>query len=202
MVKKKKRANKNKDFFADQYSRSWDYLKLSKNYIYAIFIIFLIFLLIGLFVPAPEAISEQILTYIQEIIKNSENLSFFGLMQFIFWNNLKVSFYGMLFGIVFGILPVVTSISNGYLLGFVSMFKIQSDGVLSLWRLFPHGIFELPAIFISLGLGLKLGAYLFRRGKKSFKEDLVESLRVFIFIVVPLLLVASIIEGLLIFFFI
>ena len=69
-----------------------------------------------------------------------------------------------------------------------------------LWRIFPHGIFELPAVFISLGLGLKLGTFIFQRNKlKAFAEFFWNSLRVFLFIVLPLLIIAAIIEGSLIF---
>ena len=64
------------------------------------------------------------------------------------------------------------------------------------------GDFELPALFISIGLGLKLGLFLFiRQPKERFFNYLINSLRVFIFIILPLLLLAAIIEGLLIAFF-
>ena len=35
-----------------------------------------------------------------------------------------------------------------------------------LFRLLPHGIFELPAIFISLGLGLRFGMFIFQKEKE------------------------------------
>ena len=89
---------------------------------------------------------------------------------------------------------------NGYVLGFVAYLVVNSDGILVLWRLFPHGIFELPAIFISLGLGLKVGTFIFQKKKfESLKKYSLNSLRVFLFIVLPLLIIASIIEGSLIY---
>jgi len=87
---------------------------------------------------------------------------------------------------------------NGYLLGFVAMLSAKSQGIFILWRILPHGIFELPAIFISLGIGLRLGTYAFQKKKVSFKNWIFSSLRVFILIVLPLLIVAAIIEGALI----
>jgi len=40
--------------------------------------------------------------------------------------------------------------------------SVGIEGYGILWRLVPHGIFELPAVFISLGLGIKLGTFIFR----------------------------------------
>jgi len=47
---------------------------------------------------------------------------------------------------------------------------VQTDGFLSLWRLLPHGIFELPAVFISLGMGLKIGMFIFQKKKLELVE--------------------------------
>jgi len=105
----------------------------------------------------------------------------------------------MFLGMFLGIAPVLFSLFNGYLLGFVALMAVNEQGFLSLWRIFPHGIFELPAVFISLGLGMKLGSFIFQRNKaESFKDFLWNSLRVFLLIVLPLLIIAAIIEGTLI----
>ena len=106
----------------------------------------------------------------------------------------------MIFGFLLGIFPVIAAIANGYLLGFVALISVNNGGWFILFKLLPHGIFELPAIFISLGLGLKLGTCIFRKEiLKNFNEYFINSLRVFLFIVIPLLLIAGIIEGSLIF---
>jgi stage II sporulation protein M len=105
----------------------------------------------------------------------------------------------LIFGIVFGLFPLGTAIVNGYVAGFVANMSVAKKGIFVLWRLFPHGIFELPAVLISIGLGMRLGTILFR--KASFKEEIIESARFFILIIVPLLIVAAVIEGILIFLF-
>ncbi len=184
----------------NNYLDSWNYLKESKKFIFLIFLIFLLFILIGLFIPAPESISQEIFKYIQELIEKTEGMGFFELFWFIFFNNLEVSFIGMLSGVIFGILPLLIGISNGYLLGFVSYLVVKEQSFFSLWRIFPHGIFELPAIFISLGLGLKLGMFIFQKKKvKYLKQNLSKSLQTFFLIVVPLLILAAIIESIFIF---
>ncbi len=195
----KSKKNK-KAFFGESYSKSWKFLKDSRNFIYAVAGVFFVFALLGFFVPTPDPIAREILKIIEEIVKKTEGMSGFELIRFIFFNNLQSSFMGIAFGIAFGIFPVLFAIFNGYLLGFVASMAVEAEGGGVLWRIFPHGIFELPAVFISLGMGLRIGIEVLQHNKfKSFKNYLYEFARVFILIVVPLLIIAAIIEGSLIF---
>jgi|TARA_B100000315_G_scaffold258459_1_gene310661 stage II sporulation protein M len=180
-----------KNFFS-----SLKFIKECKNFIYISFSLFFLFSLIGFFIPIPEEISSQLLELIKELLKQTEDLSSLGLTQFIFLNNLQGSFFGMIFGAFFGIFPILALVFNGYLLGFVASISVREEGILILWRLLPHGIFELPAIFISLGLGLKISTFVLEKNKlKSFKDYLKKSIMVFLFVVIPLLIIAAIIEG-------
>ena len=228
---------KNK-FFKKNYGKSWKYLKESKNFIYASLIIFFLFVFIGAFFPVPEIFRERILEYIQRLLEMTEGMSRGELISFIFLNNLQSSFFAMIFGIGLGIFSATTSILNGYVLGFVSSEAVYGGGILVLWRLLPHGIFELPALFISTGLGLKLGLpFVYRYFKyywkkrnnlalltgvlflpfaiiltlifeknlrkyqlKDFLFKINNSLRIFISVIFPFLLIAAIIEGILISF--
>ncbi len=195
MVKKKEKPFSLKK----QYRKSWDYIKESKNFIYIIVGFFLIFALIGFFVPAPEALSEQIMKLIQQLLEQTKGMSNGELIKFIFFNNLKSSFFGFLFGLVLGIFPVIGAITNGYLLGFVATMATQTESIWVLARILPHGIFELPAVFISFGLGLRFGMFIFKKNKiKTLKETFWNSLRVFLLVVLPLLIIAAIIEATLI----
>lgn len=202
MKKKKTSKNRKRNFLIDKYIRSWDYLKSSRKFIFAIIGIFFLLFLIGFFISPSESVIQKILEFIQNLLEETEGMSFLELFWFIFFNNLKVSFFGMAGGIFLGIFPVIESIINGYLLGFVAKETVLVDGFLSLWRIFPHGVFELPAVFISLGLGLKLGLVVFKRkGERNLKKVILNSLIVFAFVVIPLLFLAAIIEsGLIVFF--
>ncbi len=189
------------EFFEENYSKSWNYLKDSKKYLNAVLILFFSFSLIGFLVPLPEELSLQILEYLRELIEKTSGFGFFEMFSFIFLNNSLVGFFAIVFGVVFGIFPVLSTISNGFILGFVSNLSVGAGGFVSLWRLLPHGIFELPAIFISFGLGIKLGSFVFYENSiERFKEFFWESMRVFVFIILPLLFFAGIIESLLIVF--
>ena len=187
----------------EEYKESWSYIIESKKFIYFIVSLFFIFTLIGFFIPAPESVSEQIFKFIKELLEKTEGMSQGELVMFIFFNNLQSSFFGMIFGILLGIFPFFAAVANGYLLGFVASITVENGGFITLWRVLPHGIFELPAIFISLGLGLKMGLIIFQKGSflhkfESLRRYFWNSLKVFLFIVLPLLITAAIIEGTLI----
>ena len=179
-----------------EYKKSWKYLIESKDFIYLIIGLFFVFAIVGFFVPFPESIIEKISELIKELLEKTEGMNQIELINYIFLNNLKASFFGMIFGILLGIYPILVAVVNGALVGFVASIVVAEEGIFSLWRLLPHGIFELPAIFISLGLGLKFGTFIFQKNiSKSFKKYFWNSLRVFLFIVLPLLVLAAIIEG-------
>jgi stage II sporulation protein M len=193
-IKKGKRFNLRKE-----YENCWRYVKESKSFIYYIIGIFLLFALAGFFIQVPEDIYNKIMLYIKELLKQTEGLSAFGIIKFITFNNIRSTLFAIILGIFLGIYPLVSALVNGYLLGFVSSMSVSWEGIFSLWKILPHGIFELPAVFISLGLGLKLGMFIFQKEKlKSFKNYFINSLKVFLLVVVPLLIVAGIIEGVLI----
>ena len=87
--------------------------------------------------------------------------------MFIFLNNIQSAFLGFILGIIFGIIPLTILIVNGYILGFVMNKSVAVEGILIIWRLVPHGIFEIPAILISTSLGIKLGTDL-----RNFKKNI------------------------------
>ena len=182
-----------------EYKKSFKYLRESKKFIYSIVGIFFLFALIGFLFPVPDILYNEILKFIEEILEKTKNLSTSELILFIILNNAKSSFLGVFFGFIYGLFPLIITLVNGYILGVVSQMSVGQGGFVVLWQLLPHGIFELPAIFISLGLGLKFGTFIFQKDKsKSFKNYLINSLKVFFLIVLPLLIVAGIIEGILI----
>jgi len=199
LVKMKTKKNKRIEKY---YGEVFDFIKESRNYIYFSVLIFLIFSFIGFFFPVPDSLSGVIMNFIEELLLKTQDMSHGGLIWFILLNNIQSSFFGMIYGILFGIFPIMASLVNGYLLGFVASEAVQSNGISVLWRLFPHGVLELPALFISLGLGIKLGSFVFGKNKlKTLKIYFIKSIKTFLLVVVPLLILAAIIEGSLIFLF-
>lgn len=189
----KKRVKRKENILIRELRESWSYIKESKNYIWAVAAVFIISTFVGFIYP--EFYAENILNFLRELIGRTQGMDVPQLTAYIFWNNLQASFFGILLGAILGIFPVLAAIANGYVLGFVSNMSVAAVGYASLWRLFPHGIFEIPAVIISFGLGIKLGFFfLAKRKGEEFVKRLVGSLRVFFIIVIPLLVIAALIE--------
>jgi stage II sporulation protein M len=179
-----------------KFRESWNYLKENRSYVYAVILLFAAGIVIG------AAFSDKF-TFIDDFLKGiaekTAGMSTPRLILFIFQNNLQSAFAGLFFGIVLGIFSIFDCILNGVVLGYVMKRVWMNSGFWDFWRILPHGIFELPAIFISLALGLKLGMFIFAKAKiKELKKRLLNSAIIFVVIVIPLLVAAAIIEGLLI----
>jgi stage II sporulation protein M len=188
---------KKKFSLIEEYKKSWKYIVESKKFIFFIIGLFFVFAVVGFLFPVPSGIQEWIVDLVNQLKEQTKDLSQSRLIWFILSNNTFGSFLGILFGFIYGIFPLISAVMNGYILGWV---LVNYGGISSIWKILPHGIFELPAIFISLGLGLKFGTFMFQKNKaKSFKNYLINSLRVFLLVIIPLLIIAGIIEGSLIF---
>ena len=181
-----KRKEKNKSFLKKQYSLSWEYVKECRNYIYFILGFLAFSALLGAFYQPPELV-ELIKKFLQDLISQTDGLNWWQMIIFILNNNLQTGFFAMILGIFFSVFPVMTAFSNGYVLGFVAEKAIAVEGIVTLWRLAPHGIFEFPALILSLALGTKLGMFLTSAKEKS-KGILafVISLAVFLFLGISL----------------
>ena len=166
-MKRKKRGNNfwKENLVYDGFKYSLKYTRDSKNYIF--FGLFLFLISISLGYAFPKLFEEQLIQMIKELLQQTIGLDAFGMIKFIVFNNVKSSFFGLFFGLLFGILPMVMIVVNGFLLGFVATRAVSSDGILVLWKLFPHGIFEIPAVIISVGIGLRLGLFLFSIKNKT-----------------------------------
>ncbi|MBU3923573.1 MAG: stage II sporulation protein M [Nanoarchaeota archaeon] len=199
---------KRENFFVGQYKKCWEFFKECRWYMVFVVGVFALLFLIGFLFPF--FFRAEIFAFIEEMIKMLEGKGMWEIVWMIFSNNMKASFMAIVFGIGFGVVPLVTTVVNGYLLGFVAREVAMEEGISVLWQLFPHGIFELPAVIFSIGIGMRVGVSVFRcfgvsggKRKKLGSAKGVgyvfrEGLRFFVFVVFPLLLVAGIIEGVLI----
>jgi stage II sporulation protein M len=118
----------------------------------------------------------------------------------IFLNNTIKALLVIVGGLALGIFPVIFLLANGAALGFVLAASMHSRGVLNaLLAIVPHGIFELPAIILATSMGLLLGRSaikkLFRSGETSIGREFALALKFFARIVVPLLVIAALVEA-------
>ena len=146
----------------------------------------------------PET-AEQLQELLKQFAKMFQGMSRLRLAAAIFLNNSVKTLLVILLGPLLGLTPVVFLIVNGAILGAVIPVAVESKGLWSaLMTIIPHGIFELPAIFIGTSIGIRLGVHPFRRlaGKtdSTFLAELAHGLRLFVSVILPLLLLAAAIE--------
>ena len=119
--------------------------------------------------------------------------------SYIMTNNMSVSFVTFAGGITAGLLTLFQLFFNGMLMGVIGVACGMNQMSLQLWSFVaPHGVLELPAIFIAGGAGLRLAQALLFPGTLSRRESLAvggnEAVRLLVGII-PMLIVAGTIEG-------
>jgi len=192
-------------FFVSNYKKCWDFLNESRWFFVFAFGLFVLTFLIGF--AYPVFFRAEIFEMLRDLILRFEGKGVVEMIGLIFLNNLWASFMAMVAGVLLGVFPLFTCIVNGYLLGFVAREAVLMDGIFVMWKILPHGIFELPAVLFSIGIGLRLGAEVVNsgwlmvngeKGEGSVGYVFREGVRFFVFVVFPLLVVAGVVEGILI----
>lgn len=117
----------------------------------------------------------------------------------IMTNNLTVTFMTFAMGITAGLGTIYLIFFNGLMLGVVGAACWLNQMSLQLWSFVaPHGVLELPAIFIAGGAGLRIAHGLLFPGLLSRKDSLQaagsEAIQLMIG-TIPMLIVAGIIEA-------
>ncbi|MBK1987730.1 stage II sporulation protein M [Sphaerospermopsis aphanizomenoides BCCUSP55] len=114
-------------------------------------------------------------------------------------NNISVSFGAVAGGITAGLYTTYIMIFNGLLIGAIGTLVGQNNLAYPFWAfVLPHGALELPAIFFAGGAGLLIAKAILLPGKYrrrdaiKFYGSLAAQL---VFGIVPMLIIAGIIEG-------
>ena len=116
----------------------------------------------------------------------------------LFTNNLRAMVLGVLYGFIpFLYLPALALGVNAAILGMLASL-IDGQWLLLAAGILPHGIFELPALFLSLAAGLclckNINVYIRKNEKGVMKPLLLNILRVVVLLVLPLLVIAAVME--------
>ena len=117
----------------------------------------------------------------------------------LFTNNLRAMVLGVLYGFIpFLYLPALALGVNAAILGMLASL-IDGQWLLLAAGILPHGIFELPALFLSLAAGLclckNINVYIRKNEKGVMKPLLLNLLRVLALLVLPLLVIAAFMEA-------
>jgi uncharacterized membrane protein SpoIIM required for sporulation len=117
----------------------------------------------------------------------------------IMTNNISVCFVTFAGGILAGLFTVFEMLMNGFMMGVIGVACFEANMSNPLWSFVaPHGVLELPAIFISGGAGLLLARGLLFPGLLPRRDSLSQagskSARL-MFGIIPTLIVAGTIEA-------
>ena len=145
---------------------------------------------------APNGFMEQIAQ--SGVIDEEGQVSVFALLM----NNWRAMLVSALYGLLpFLFLPLISLLTNGLLMGV--MFGIYQANGLSLLTLLaglaPHGIFEIPALILSIACGIRLCKNMcllvMNHPQKTPLMALAEDLlRVLVLVVAPLTVAAAFVE--------
>ncbi|MCZ7400464.1 MAG: stage II sporulation protein M [Candidatus Methanoperedens sp.] len=177
-----------------------EYLYSLRKYILAVTGIFIFFLIIGVLVSITNPEKS---TYYIELFKKTfgwiTQLNPFERMLAIFKNNAINSLLALILGIGFGFVPFFLVAVNGLFLGMVAeVFSTEKGIIFVLAAVLPHGIIELPMVFLSAAIGLRLGyeMYRFLKGERTnLKQEFMQGLWFYLVRILPLLFVAAVVES-------
>jgi uncharacterized membrane protein SpoIIM required for sporulation len=117
----------------------------------------------------------------------------------IMTNNLSVAFTTFALGITGGLGTIWMMVTNGLLIGVIGAATYQSGMALQLWSFVaPHGVLELPAIFIAGGAGLEIARGLLFPGLLPRRQSLAQAggrAARLLLGTIPMLVIAGVIEG-------
>lgn len=193
-------------FIKENYKKVWEFFrnKLSKILIICT-VLFIMCAISGIFfglknVNTTKEIIQSFMEGKEDLITEAGEISAIGLIK----NNIVACGMSILFGFIPFIFLTIFSLGlNGFFIGVVLGFGKAVTGV-SIIKTFvlgilPHGIFEIPALIISMSMGiylcLNLSMKVFGRGKEKISKILPEYIRLFISVIIPMILLAGVIES-------
>ena len=176
-----------------------DYTYRLRWYVLTVMVVFAIFTAIGYTIAVTSpSFTDQTITGFKEEVGPLKETSALQLMLGIFENNVIKCFMVVVLGLVLGIAPLLFMVANGIVIGIVVGATLAKAGILYVMvGILPHGIIEMPMVFLSAAIGLKLGFDVIRAlvlKKVHLWKDIREGLLIFIFWVAPLLFVAAFME--------
>ena len=177
----------NRDAFAQYYHRIWSDLLEARAYIVAAILIFAAGSILALSIPR---VGEKVIALVFEYFEPFKDKQYLELVVAIFLQNASAAFLAIAFGFVLGLIPLLGAFFNGIVLGAI----IHLDP-LHILMIIPHGLFELPAVFTAWGLGMWCAGGLFHAQRlETITIRIKKSLQIYLSLIIPLLIIAAIIE--------
>lgn len=172
------------------------YWEKIKPYFTATVVLFFGTVLVGYWFASVVDIS--LLETLRKAFSGLTGLNPLSLALFIFLNNAGKSFLAIILGILLGIAPILFVIANGIIVGVVVLEVSRIKGLeFAVAALLPHGIIEIPMVLLSAAIGIRIGRETIHklRGEGNISREMNLGLKFFLKYVMPLLMVAALIEA-------
>ena len=177
----------NRATVSKHYHRIWTDLQEARAYIVAAMLIFAAGGAVALVIPH---VGEKVIALVLDYFGPFKDKQYLELVVAIFVQNASSAFLAIACGFVLGIIPALGAFFNGIVLGAV----IHLDP-LHILMIIPHGLFELPAVFTAWGLGMWCAGGLSHAQRlETITVRIKKSLHIYLSLIVPLLIIAAIIE--------
>ena len=165
---------------------------------------FLIICLLGFGVSLiNRSIPELVLNYFTQMVQDGNIITDDGIIHFgaLLVNNLRAAAISVLYGFIpFIYLTALAVGMNALILGVLAAYYVNSGTSLLIYfaGILPHGVFELSALLIAFALGLllcrRITQYVRKNTKGMMKPLLCNIARSFVMHVLPLLVMAAVVE--------
>lgn len=177
----------NRDVLGKHYHQIWSDLKEVRKYIFAAIVLFVAGNILAIAIPT---VGESVISTALEYFKPFKDKNVLELLVAIFLNNASSTFFAIVLGFLLGLVPVFGAVFNGIAVG-----ALVHMNPLNVLKIIPHGLFELPAVFIAWGLGMWCAGGLFQTARlTTIIVKVKKSLNIYLCIIVPLLIIAAIVE--------
>jgi stage II sporulation protein M len=155
----------------------------------------------GIFAPPP--VRQQVTEAVQVVGDQYRDLAGGTLFFYILIHNVMASLLLLASGLLYGVVPVLAVVSNGFVLGVLYGQEAMVAGYSkAAMKVIPHGIFEIPALLFTASYGLWLGILAIRRirGQENapLRVPVNHAFERYFAVVVPLLVLAAAVETFLI----
>lgn len=192
-----------------QYKETWRFISKDMRWILlgSILVFIAVIVLTHLFITRNPQMQQEIMGEIrnampEEIFETETGLP---MAAALFKNNIIACLVSVVTGFVpFLFLPAISLCMNAAILGLLGgVYQVNNMSVVGMYvfGILPHGIFEFPALLLSMAMGLRICYCLVKRicegkyNRGAVKTAVAGSLRTFLLVVIPLLLFAAIIEA-------
>jgi stage II sporulation protein M len=179
--------------FSESYKECKATIADARLYIIFSFLLFTFAIVLGFnYLNDSKIINDSLL----DSFKNMRTDSYLIFVSSLFFHNITIAYLSLRIGILLGIFPFITIINSGVVIGWLFANFPQNNYLKLFTLMLPHGVFELPAMFIAWGIGFWRCKLLFIPNYDLIsKQNVREIHKIFIFVVFPLLLLAAFIEA-------